>query len=358
MTRFGIEEEFVFLDAHSLAPVALTAGTRERITRLRTGGEVTREYLTSQIECLTEPLSTATEAEAQSGHLRGLIGWHAREQDAIAAGTGTPFATTRSSTVSSSAHYDQVASLLGHLTRDHEVNGLHVHVEVLDDEERVRALNRVRGWLPLLLALSGNSPFAGGRDSSFASWRSILIRRLPGSWSPPRFHDFDDYRTRVGCLVGLRAITDPAALSWAARISERYPTVELRVFDAQLTAEDAVFAALLSRAIVLSDEPPHPDAGIDGVDASLWTAARHGMDARLLDPTTGEVAGAWAVADRMIAVIAPSLRELGDEEQVREGLARLRAVGTGADRQRRAFDKGGTASLARLFAAGTPAPVA
>ncbi|WP_047524647.1 carboxylate-amine ligase [Microbacterium sp. ZOR0019] len=358
MTRFGIEEEFLFVDAHSLTPVTLAAGTRERITRLRTGGEVTKEYLTSQIECLTEPVSTAADAEAQSTHLRGLIGWHAREQSAIAAGTGTPFATTRSSAVSPSAHYDDVASWLGHLTRDHEVNGLHVHVEVLDDEERVRALNRVRGWLPVLLALTGNSPFAGGRDSSFSSWRSILIRRLPGSWSPPRFRDFDDYRTQVEQLVDLRAITDPAALSWAARISDRFPTVELRVFDAQLTAEDAVFAAVLSRAIVLTDEQPHGDAGIDGLDASLWTAARHGMDARMIDPTTGAVAAAWAVADRMLAVIASTLRDLGDDERVREGIARLRAVGTGADRQRRALDQGGTPMLARLLAAGTPAPVA
>lgn len=358
MTRFGIEEEFLFLDAHSLTPVTLATGTRERMTRLRTGGEVTKEYLTSQIECLTEPVSTATDAEEQARHLRSLVGWHAREQSAIAAGTGTPFATTRSSAVSASPHYDDVASWLGHLTRDHEVNGLHVHVEMLDDEGRVRALNRVRSWLPVLLALTGNSPFAGGRDSSFSSWRSILIRRLPGSWSPPRFRDFDDYRTQVERLVDLRAITDPAALSWAARISDRYPTVELRVFDAQLTAEDAVFAAVLSRAVVLTDELPHADAGIDGLDASLWTAARHGMDARLVDPATGEVASAWTVADRMLAVIAPTLRELGDAERVGDGIARLRTIGTGADRQRRAHRQGGTPALARLLAAGTPAPVA
>ncbi|MFK3678059.1 YbdK family carboxylate-amine ligase [Microbacterium sp. NPDC090218] len=356
MARFGIEEEFLFLDAHSLVPVTLAAGTRERITRLRTGGEVTKEYLTSQIECLTEPVSNATDAEAQLSHLRGLIGWHAQEQHAIAAGTGTPFATTRSSAVSPSPHYDDVAAQLGHLTRDHEVNGLHVHVEVLDDEERVRALNRIRGWLPLLLALTGNSPFVSGRDSGFASWRSILIRRLPGSWSPPRFRDFDDYRAQVQRLIDLRAITDAASLAWAARISERYPTIEVRVFDAQLTAEDAVFAALLSRAIVLTDDVPHLDAGVDGIDASLWTAARRGMDARVIDPTTGEVGDAWAVADRMLAAIAPVLRDLGDEERVREGFARLRVDGTGAARQRLAVAEDGTPGLARLLLAGTPAP--
>ncbi|GAA1220413.1 YbdK family carboxylate-amine ligase [Microbacterium maritypicum] len=356
MPRFGIEEEFLFLDEHSLVPVALASGTRERITRLRTGGEVTTEYLTSQIECLTEPVASAMDAEAQLRHLRGLIGWHAREQHAIAAGTGTPFATTRSSTVSPSPHYDEVAEQLGHLTRDHEVNGLHVHVEVTDDEDRVRALDRVRGWLPVLLALTGNSPFVNGRDSSFASWRSILIRRLPSSWAPPRFRDYDEYRAGVQRLVDVGALADAASLSWSARISERYPTVEVRVFDAQLTAEDAVFAALLSRAIVLTDDQPLADIGVDGIDASLWTAARRGMGARLIDPTTGEIEDAWTVADRMRASIAPALRELGDEDRVWEGFERLRTLGTGADRQRRAVHDGGAPALAELLRAGTPAP--
>lgn len=356
MTRFGIEEEFLFLDEHSLVPVTLAAGTRERITRLRTGGEVTKEYLTSQIECLTEPVETAAEAEEQLRHLRGLVGWHAQDQHAIAAATGAPFATTRSSAVSPSPHYDEVSAHLGQLTRDHEVNGLHVHVEVGDDEERVRALDRVRGWLPVLLALTGNSPFSGGRDSGFASWRSILIRRLPGSWSPPRFRDFADYRAGVQTLIDLRAVADAASLSWAVRISERFPTVEVRVFDAQLTAEDAVFAALLSRAIVREDDHAHVDIGVDGIDASLWAAARHGMDARLLDPTSGEVAAAWAVAERMLEAIGPALRDHGDEDRVGEGVDRLRTLGTGADRQRRAFDDGGTLALARLLRAGAPAP--
>ena len=354
MTRFGIEEEFLFLDEHSLVPVTLAAGTRERITRLRTGGEVTKEYLTSQIECLTEPLTTAEEAEAQLRHLRGLIGWHAQDQHAIAAATGAPFATTLSSAVSPSPHYDEVSAHLGQLTRDHEVNGLHVHVEVTDDEERVRALDRVRGWLPVLLALTGNSPFSGGRDTGFASWRSILIRRLPGSWSPPRFRDFAEYRAVVQTLIDLRAVADTASLSWAVRLSERFPTVEVRVFDAQLSPEDSVFAALLSRAIVRSDELRTVALGGDLIDESLWTAARYGMQARLIDPVTGEVDDAWAVADRMLAALAPALDEFGDADAVGAGIARVRADDTGADRQRRAYATGGAPALAALLRTGTP----
>lgn len=278
---------------------------------------------------------------AGAAHHRGRNG-HAVRDDTVVGGLPSP-------------HYDDVSAHLQHLTRDHEVNGLHVHVEVDDDEERVRALDRVRGWLPVLLALTGNSPFTGGRDSGFASWRSILIRRLPASWSPPRFRDFDDYRAGVQKLIALGALTDAASISWAVRLSERYPTVEVRVFDAQLTPEDSVFAALLSRAIVRTGDQPQADIDVDGIDASLWTAARRGMDARLIDPMTGAVEDAWTLADRMMAVIGPALRERGDEERVRDGFERLRILGTGAARQRRTVDEDGTPGLARLLLAGTPA---
>ncbi|WP_350351356.1 YbdK family carboxylate-amine ligase [Microbacterium sp. A8/3-1] len=357
MARFGIEEEFLLLDEDALVPLAMAAGTRERFTRLRTGGSVTAEYLTSQLETATEPVHDRADAEAQLRHLRAIVGWHAQEQYAIAAATGNPFATTRSSVISPSPHYDDVARRLGHLSRDHEVNGLHVHVEIADDEERVRALNRIRGWLPVLLALTGNSPFADGLDTAFSSWRSVLIHRLPSSWSPPRFHDLEDYRGRIRQLLDLDAIGETSSLSWAVRLSERFPTVEVRVFDAQLEPEDSVFAALLCRALLLSDDRSLHGDRLDGIDASLWTAARSGMDARIIDPTTGEAADAWVVVDRMLAAGTPALQEFGDEEFVSEHLARLRVDGTGAARQRRALETDGTRGLAALLRAGTPAPI-
>ncbi|WP_435747139.1 carboxylate-amine ligase [Microbacterium sp. PMB16] len=356
MARFGIEEEFLLLDEQALVPLAMADGARERITRLRTGGVVTTEYLTSQVETATEPVTTTAEAGTQLRHLRALVGWTAQEQQAIAASTGNPFATTRSPIISPSSHYDDVAHRLAHLTREHEVNGLHVHVEVTDAEERIRALNRIRGWMPALLALTVNSPFANGIDAGFASWRSVLIRRLPSSWCPPRFHDYDDYVSHIGQLLALGTIGEAASLSWAVRVSERYPTVEVRVFDAQLEPADSVLAAAICRALALSDDRSLTSDHIDGIDASLWTAARAGMEARIVDPTTGEVADAWTVVERMLAASAPALQEHGDEEYVAAGIERLRTVGTGAARQRRAFEHSGVAGLAALLRAGTPPP--
>ncbi|MBT2483466.1 MULTISPECIES: YbdK family carboxylate-amine ligase [unclassified Microbacterium] len=353
MTRFGIEEEFILLDRDALVPLSMTPATRKSLLGIEPAGRVTTEYLACQFESATDPLHTRAGAEEQLRALRSEVGRLARAQGVIAAATGSPFTTTRAPMISPSAHYDDVSHRLAHLTREHEVNGLHVHVEVLDPEDRIWALNRLRGWLPALLALTVNSPFANGVDAGFASWRTMLIRRLPSSWCPPRFQDYDAYDAYLRQLLSVGTIGEATSLSAAIRVSERYPTVEVRVFDAQLEPADSVLAALLCRALVLSDDSSLTSDHIDGIDASLWSAARSGMDARIIDPTTGEVADAWQVVERMLTASAPALQEFGDEEFVAAGIERLRAHGTGAVRQRRAFEADGTLGLARLFEAGT-----
>jgi len=349
MARFGIEEEFILLDEESLVPVDSNDSARLRAAEETRLGKVMTEYLSCQIECATDPVSTLEEADTQVRHLREIASELASSQAAVAASSGTPFASTRSSSVFPSPHYDVVASHLRHITRDHEVNGLHVHVEVADAEGRLRALNRTRSWLPVLLALTGNSPFADGLDSGFASWRSIVIRRLPSSWCPPHFHDLDDYRARVTQLIELGAVSEAVSLSWAVRLSERFPTVEVRIFDAQLSPEDTLLASLLTRAIVLADDLPAAPVEHDAIDASIWTAARHGTDARVMDPMTGEIAQTWDIAARMLAAIRPVLAELGDEDYVTSGLDRIRRAGTGAQRQLRAYEARGIEGIRDLY---------
>lgn len=353
--RFGVEEEFVLLDDATLVPIGMSHGTRERITGRRAGGEVMPEYLTCQLECVTEPALTRADAAAQLRRMRSLLATHADLQGAIAAPSGTPFISPGGLVVSPSAHYDEVATQLAEITREHEVNGLHIHVEVTGgDEERVRALNRVRGWLPAMLALTGNGPFAHGRHSGFASWRSILIRRLPSSWCPPHFRDLADYRARVAHLIDLGAIGDAASVAWAVRLSDRFPTVEVRVFDAQLTTEDTLFAAALTRALILTEDAlGMPAAELDAIDASLWIAARRGPGARIVDPTTGEVAALWDVAAKMIAHALPLLAEHEDDDFVADHLERIRVDGTGAQRQERAYERDGIDGLRALYLAGT-----
>lgn len=128
--------------------------------------------------CKRAPLSTLAEVDADLRRLRGLLGEYAAHQGAVAASTGTPFISPGGLAVSPSAHYHEVADQLAEITREHEVNGLHVHVEVADDEDGVRALNRLRGWLPLLLALTGNAPFAHGVASDSVSAADVIVRAM------------------------------------------------------------------------------------------------------------------------------------------------------------------------------------
>lgn len=354
MARFGVEEEFVFLDEESLVPVSMSADARGLMVGEHAGGRVMPEYLTCQIETATSPLSSLSDAAAQLHGLRSHVGEHAARHGSIAASTGTPFVSPEVVDLIPSDHYVAVAELLGEITRGHLAAGLHVHVEVQDDEERVRALNRVTPWMPALLAITGNAPFSMGRDSSFASWRSIQIRRLSTCWSPPRFHDLSDYEERVAQLIDLGVAAEASSLGWTVRLAHRYPTVEVRVFDVQLTVEDTLLPVALTRAMIASDElGDAPGVGTDAIDASLWTAARRGPDARIVDPTTGEVTPATEVVERMLERLRPALRHFGDEDLVVEGLARIRTDGTGAQRQLRAYDESGVDGLRELYRAGT-----
>lgn len=350
MARFGIEEEFVLLDEETLVPLALDPETRERMVGSHDGGTITPEYLTSQIETATAPLSTTADAAAQLTALRTTLAAHASGARAIVAATGTPFLASPHAEVFPLAHYDAVADILGEITRGHEVNGLHVHVEVPSDEERVRALNRARAWMPVLLALTGNSPFSRGRPTGFASWRSIVVRRLPTAWTPPRFHDYDDYRAGVDALLDLGGVREESSIGWTLRLSARFPTVEVRVCDAQLDVDDALLAAALCRAIVTSEDlDGGPEIAADAIDASLWTAARYGAAARVVDPTTGDAAAVTDVLDRMLPRVAPALAAQGDADFASAHLSRLLRDGSGAHRQLRALDRHGVPGLRDLY---------
>lgn len=346
-TRFGIEEEFLLLDAAALVPLS-GSGLVDRVKGpAPAGGTITSEYLTSQFECATDPVRTLEEAGQQLSTMRRLLADLAPPHSLVAA-TGAPLAQFGAPLISASAHYDDVSTLLGQLTRQHAVNGLHVHVEVLGDEQRVQALRRVRGWLPVLLALSANSPFTYGVPSGLASWRSILIRRLPVSWAPPAFHDADEYHRTIGRLVHIGLLPSRASTSWAVRLSERFDTVEVRVADAQLRVDDALLLTALMRAIVIASDVPDAAPATAELDGALWSAARHGMHARLFT-ADGEVEEAWQAAQRMLDGIRPALEELGDSAFVDDHLDRLRSEGTGSERQLRAHTSGGVDALADLY---------
>ncbi|WP_168770870.1 carboxylate-amine ligase [Glaciibacter flavus] len=351
MTTIGLEEEFMLLDPRTLAPVGRAAEVIEAVRVTVHAPFVTSEFYASQLEYASPILSTSEDASRELGSFRVALAEIATRLGVVAAGVGLPFDVTDDARLTPGARYLDIADHFGAIVADHQLNGLHVHVGVPDREAAIRASNRLRPWLPALLALSGNSPFWHGRDTGFASWRCIHIRRWTTSGIPPYFRDADDYDARATRLLGVGGTTDIGTLNWAARPSAKYPTVEVRVFDAQLDATTSIPLALLTRGVIASpsddDEPALPQ---ELLDAALWHAARYGMSAGLVDPASGSMRPAAEVVRRLLQVAKPGLEAHGDHERVAAFVDRTIADGTGADRQRRAYARGGRDGLGDLLA--------
>ncbi|WP_413317889.1 YbdK family carboxylate-amine ligase [Agrococcus sp. 1P02AA] len=350
---FGVEEEVILLEPETLAPVDVAADVIAEIADAEaTVGWVEREFLQAQLEFASPVLRDGDAAQRVVREFRRAIGGAAHRRGLVAASIGTPVGQGTSS-VAGGDRYGRFIDELGAIRPDHRIQGLHVHVAIGSREEGVRVMRAVRPWLAPLVALTANSPSFAGADTGFASWRTIVGRRFTTASVPPIFADAADYERRVRALVGIGTTLDTSSIYWMMRLAEHYPTVELRAFDAQLSADETVAAALLSRALVetaAADALPHHEASAHAelVDAAVWHAARHGLDAELLDPTTAELAPAWSVIDRMLARVGPALAAAGDAERVRAVVERTRTEGNGAARQRAALAQGRPA-LARLL---------
>ncbi|MGW4642060.1 carboxylate-amine ligase [Sphaerisporangium sp. NPDC004334] len=343
-----------------------TAGTGAGPAGSATGFEA--ELLASMIE-------TVSPVRTDLGGLREVLAAGRARLGRAAAESGlrvlaigspvTPPAVPR--TVSAKARYGELRDLYGLLVTQQETCGLHVHVGVADREMAVAVVNRLRPWLPTLLAISVNSPFCDGADTGYASWRTVALSRWPATDIPPHFSSAAHYDQVTAMLHRSGALVPSAHPYWLARPSARFPTVELRAADVAATVDEAVLQAALSRALVRT-ACAELAAGEDTADlgdteilrAALWAAARFGLNGDGVHPRTGGGVPATALVDEMLDRIRPALRETGDEEEVDRLLTALARTGTGAERQRAllAPDTGraGAARLIEAFDIGTASP--
>jgi carboxylate-amine ligase len=250
--------------------------------------------------------------------------------------------------------YQKMHAEARRLVDEQLICGMHIHVAVPSRSVGASALGRVRPWLPVLLALGANSPFWQGQDTGFGSWRTVVFGRWPVSGSPPFVADADDYEERVEALMATGVVPDRKQLYWLARLSERYPTLEVRAPDVQVDVADAVTLAGLARALVVTAirEAQHAERALDPpasiMHAAEWHAARHGLSGTLVDPRSGTQADAADVVRALLDHTGAALAESGDTERVTAGVERFLAEGTGADRQRAAERDGGMPALLAL----------
>ncbi|XTZ14391.1 carboxylate-amine ligase [Micromonospora echinospora] len=336
----GVEEEYLLLDPDTGESLPVAAQVLAGLSH--TVAEQSRqEFRHSMIEMVTPVCVDLAELRAHLVDLRHRAAEAARSAGARMVAVGATPVHEAHRSVPGDPRYHAMSRRFGPVAHDPAVCGCHVHVGVPDRELAVQVCNHLRRWLPVVQALSANSPLHDGRDTGHASWRSMQLERWPSIGPTPYFGSVADYDRTVDELVTAGIMLDPAMVYWYARPSATYPTVEVRVGDVCPTVDDAVLVAALSRALVatVADDVragvPAPRIRNCVVAAAHWRAAHDGVDGDLVDLRSGRARPAWAVVEDLLTTVAPALVRHGDLDLVLHQLARVRREGTGATRQRR-----------------------
>jgi carboxylate-amine ligase len=232
---------------------------------------------------------------------------------------------------------------LGSLARLQIIFALHVHVAVPDGEAAIRALNALLRHVPILTALSANSPFWRGEDTGFQCARAKIRDASPRSGLPPTFRDWEEFEGYTDALVAAGSIPDYSWFWWDARPHPRHGTVELRILDAQAEPQYVVAFAALAQCLVAEavlGDPATEDARF--VSENKWRALRRGLDARFYDFFTREERGAREAARDLVARLRPFAQDLRCEAELEGGVSEILQRGTGAELQRAAYEKRGS----------------
>ncbi|WUI29053.1 glutamate--cysteine ligase [Mycobacterium sp. NBC_00419] len=338
----GVEEEFLLVDPHTGEPVARNSAVASNAARR--GVDLQLELTTCQVETATEVAQTSAELRQQLTNQRLAAAAAAQEAGATLLAVGLPPTVPHAFPITDTPRYRQIAERFGMIATEQGICGCHVHVEVPDREAAVDVGNRLRPWLPLLLALTANSAIYRSSDSGHASWRSVLWGRWPSSGPPPFFESAEHFDAVVAMMIDSGAMLDDGMVYWDVRPSTKFPTVEVRVADVPATVAETVLLATLIRAAVMTalDERdrgvPAPRVSDHTLRAAYWKSAHDGLDGQAIDVLDGWATAPTArVLGQWLTMLAPALQEIGDEEWVRADVARLLQDGNGAMRQRHAW---------------------
>jgi carboxylate-amine ligase len=333
----GLEEEFALLDGRDL-------GLTSRFEELRDaaqsdpvlGPSVAGELISSEIEIRSgrgEDLFAAI--AAQRDRRRRLFAL-AEEHGVALGATGThPWSDYRDQHIIRTEHYRRVEDGLKYVAWRNNTFSLHVHVGIRGADRAVLVCDRLRPVLPLLLAISANSPFLDGRDSGLHSARTqIFTKSFPRCGVPDAFGAWSAFADYIDFLVRTRSIVEYTQVWWSVRPHFSFGTVEVRICDAQATAAESETLAGLIVACV-AQAARDVDAGIPFedlprrmIEENVWRALRHGLDGELLDLERREPYPASETLDRLLGWCAPACGELGIDVSLpdRNGAQRQRGM--------------------------------
>jgi len=304
-----------------------------------TAGEVKPELMEGVCEIATTPLKNTAEAGHQLRALRRTVNQVAQQHGLAIGSAGThPFALWEDQRIVARPRYRDLISGLQFVARQEIIFGIHVHVGLDNPDKAIHVTNGMRVHLPLLLALSGNSPFWRGDQTGLDSTRTPIFRAFPRVGIPPRYDDYEDWSNRIKFMVESRVIRDYTYLWYDVRPHPNFGTVEVRVMDSQTRVEHTLALAALVQAMV-KELAEHYEEGrklsrypYEMLDENKWLAARHGLDGSLVDlPDTSRVP-VPELARRLLDRLSPHAEELGALEELR-CVEEILDNGNGASRQ-------------------------
>lgn len=339
----GVEEEFLLVDAHSFrvvpaAPLVLaTAGGLP--------GELHPEGTRYQVEISTPIAHSAASLRAELAALRRTLGRAARAHGCRLLAAPSPVVAVEGPLhlTDDLPRQREQHRRFGALTDTLVSCGRHIHIGTLDVDTAVAVSNRIRPWLPTLIALAANSPFWGGRDTGHASWRAMAWSGWPSAGLPPHFTSTAHFRRSVQTLLGSGAALDTKMVYWDLRPSGHWPTLEIRAPDMSPDIDSAILQAELARALVstalheIAERRPEPAVRDDVLRLARWRAAHDGLEGFGLDPYSGTELPAADLAEALLDLVAPELAAAGDLDHAAKTMAGLLRDGSGAHRQRVAF---------------------
>jgi glutamate---cysteine ligase / carboxylate-amine ligase len=317
----GVEEEVMLLDPRDWSLASRIDDVLPALSRA-VADRASAETHGSALELASRPHPTATGAAAELASLRAGLAADLAPLDLRAAVAGThPFAQWSDVEVSPGARYQSIYDSMRELARREPTFALHVHVAVPDAESAVRALRGMRVHVPLLLALSANSPFWQGRDTGLASARVPVFGTFPRVGIPRPFASYTEYVEAIDVLLRSKAFPEPTFLWWDVRLQPRFGTIEVRIMDAQTrSADNAALAALVQCAVRLEATEGYVAASIaehpEVLDENRFLATRDGMRAQFIDPESESRRPAGDILDELLAACAPHAAELGCEAEL------------------------------------------
>ena len=333
----GVEEELMLLDGDDFALANRIETVMPRLPE-PVVVQATQETHGSALELCTRVHAEVGGAMVDLHELRSGLAETLATLGLRAAGSGThPFAIWQEIAVTGGERYEFVQGSMRELARREPTFALHVHVGLPDPETAIQVHNRVRVHLPLLLAVSANSPFWQGRDTGLASARTPLFQAFPRVGIPRPFRDYAHYAKEVDLLIRTEAVPDRSFLWWDIRPQPEIGTVEIRSMDAQSRMDDtAALVALVQSVVKLeAEERITTERSIDAQEAiseNRFLAARDGVHASLIDAEREIRRPVTEILQDVVEAARPHAQDLGCESELEANLELVKE--SPADRQR------------------------